>query len=172
METRLTVFVVACLVILFIKLFLRNRGIRKATKNYQKALMRYQNKDYLVTVVLLDKAIVLPHKGKLSFEEAQINVKILELLDLVLLNSDVDGDVLTLQLRCFLSAVKSTAKVDLDKGYFSPILLFFKKYIEDQSITQKDLKAIAMGDFRLKSQVIVNSGITLQALRLGKVSIG
>lgn len=111
----------------------------------KKALMYYKEKKYNQSVVMLRKGFVLPQKGIITNEEALLNVKNLELLDLILLKQNIDSDRLTLALRKLLNEIDKFSH--LDKNYFYPITSFYKTYTTDQVVTQQKLDQIAKTHF-------------------------
>ena len=123
----------------------RHLKVLKADFMLKKALLSYRAKEYNKSVSFLMKGFIYPGRMGVSLKEANLNVRNLELLDLIFLHENLDSERLTLPLRSLLMSVSETSKVK--KEHFDKIMLFYSECVEIKKIDQEYLNSISSTQF-------------------------
>ncbi len=124
----------------FLLISFEKRKLEMSSKYYGKAINAYRSKNYQKTLLTLKKSLIIPSNNIINKEEARMNVKVLHLLDLVLLHKNIDGEVLTGELRKFLNDVHGI--VNVDQKYFEPVRTILRNAHQINHMDQDKLKAI------------------------------
>ncbi len=146
----------------YVLISLEKRKLEVSVKYYSKAMNAYRSRNYQKTISLLKKSLIVPLNNIINKEEAEMNVKVLHLLDLVLLHKNIDSEILTGELRKFLNDVHGI--VNVDQKYFDPIRTILKNAHQINYLNQDKLKAIVFEEG--------TNEISTELLRDWKMSFG
>lgn len=152
----ITFFITTIAASVFYLIYIEKKRLDIASKYLGRALKCYRSKDYVGVFNHLNRSFIVPSNNLISREEAIHNVEVIHLLDLVLLNQDVDSDVLTKELKAFLSQVHGV--VHIDRTYFQAIKGLLRNSHQVLSITQENIDSLVLdkGSSEITDDLVLN----------------
>ena len=157
------------LLLSYLLIAVEKRKLEYSNKNYLKALDAYRSGNFCKTFQFLKKSLIVPSNNIINKEESVMNVKVLHLVDLVLLHQNIDGEMLTGELRRFLNDVHGI--VNVDKKYFDPIKGVLKNAHQVEHLNQEKLKSILFekGTNEISSEMLRDWRLGFRTLKIAKM---
>ena len=141
-------FVVVFLVSITAYFIYEERNREKRSKYlYGKALMAYRQDEYYQAIKFLKKGLIIPNTNFINQSEASINLKYIELTELILLHMGVDGEELIMPLRKYLTQIKGVEVYEVNE--LQKLLMVYDELMQSSDINPSTIMHITRSHLKV-----------------------